>query len=176
MSGNFTTKDPATEDLTLEFTERFWSKVDKSGECWLWTATRLPKGYGKIAVKKKMKLAHRVSWMLANGRIPDGMLVLHNCPGGDNPQCVNPAHLFLGNHRTNASDMVSKGRARHGCLLGESHPGSRLTAAKVRSMFERAAKGESQRSIGKALGVAKCTVNNILCGRSWRHLGPSEAA
>lgn len=94
---------------TLE--ERFWSKVDKSGSCWVWTASKSPKGYGKIGIKNVPRLAHRVSYELANGPIPDGLMVCHNCPDGDNPACVNPAHLFLGTNTDNVQDMIKKGRA-----------------------------------------------------------------
>jgi hypothetical protein len=89
---------------------RFWSKVDKSGECWVWTAKALcENGYGRFYVGKKPLRAHRYSWELANGPITDGLFVCHRC---DNPPCVNPAHLFLGTHQDNMQDMVAKGRSR----------------------------------------------------------------
>jgi len=72
--------------------ERFWAKVDKSGECWMWTAASLPKGYGRFGVNGSVVLAHRFSWQLANGPIPDGMHVDHLC---HEPSCVRPSHLRL---------------------------------------------------------------------------------
>lgn len=68
-------------------------------------------GYGKLKSDDGLIGAHRASWILANGPIPDGLCVLHRC---DNPPCVNPAHLWVGTHADNAADKVAKGRARGG--------------------------------------------------------------
>src|SRR5687767_4720826 len=95
---------PASRPLS----ERFWEKVRKTDGCWLWTASRNAKGYGQIMYQRRPIHAHRVSWQLANGPIPDGLCVLHRC---DNPQCVNPGHLFLGTIVDNNRDMFAKGRA-----------------------------------------------------------------
>lgn len=84
--------------------ETFWSKVDKTGECWVWVAGRFVTGYGAY----RNQGAHRVSWGLMNGPIPAGLFVLHRC---DNPPCVRPDHLFLGTHTDNMHDKVAKGRA-----------------------------------------------------------------
>jgi hypothetical protein len=91
--------------------DRFLEKIgepDKHG-CWPWTATKNNKGYGMMADKTgiKMRLAHRISWELVYGPIPEGLLVLHHC---DNPGCVNPAHLFLGTQQDNMQDMARKER------------------------------------------------------------------
>jgi hypothetical protein len=94
---------------------RFWSKVDKSGECWPWTAGTGTFGYGMYWTDGKTVGAHRVSYELANGALQSGMFVLHSC---DNPACVNPRHLSAGTHRDNMRDMVSRGRA----LSGDRNP------------------------------------------------------
>ncbi len=89
--------------------ERFdekWIPVTETG-CWLWTAHVRTKGYGRIIVNCKVKHAHRVSWELHKGPIPDGLCVLHKC---DVPSCVNPDHLWLGTDKDNTQDMIKKGR------------------------------------------------------------------
>ena len=89
--------------------ERFFEKVDvrELTECWTWKASVDRTGYGRFYMNGKGEMAHRASWWMHNGEIPEGMLVLHHC---DNPPCVNPTHLFLGTHQDNAIDRNNKGR------------------------------------------------------------------
>jgi hypothetical protein len=94
---------------------RFWKHVEKTDDgCWEWTARCIPvpnhpdqRGHGQIRIDGKAVLTHRFSWELHNGPIPDGLLVLHRC---DNRPCVRPDHLFLGTHKDNTLDAMSKGR------------------------------------------------------------------
>lgn len=96
---------------------RFWDKVNKDGPvpvhaselgpCWVWTAYCDRFGYGHSRFDGRVWSAHRISWTLINGPIPDGLWVLHAC---DNPPCVNPAHLWLGTAADNAHDRDRKGR------------------------------------------------------------------
>lgn len=97
----------------LPLPERFWAYVDKSaghgpkGDCWIWTGGKLPGGYGLFHEGRKNIRAHRYSWELANGPIPDDLIVCHKC---DNPPCVNLDHLFLGTDADNVKDKMDKGR------------------------------------------------------------------
>ena len=87
--------------------QRFWDKVQKTETCWNWIAGDRGNGYGAFRFRKKVWDAHRVSWVLANGEIPDKLLVCHKC---DNRRCVNPNHLFLGSFTDNLLDSFNKGR------------------------------------------------------------------
>ncbi len=90
--------------------ERFWEKVDASGECWLWLGCTTPLGYGRItrgAAVDGSEYAHRVAWSLANGLIPEKKQVLHRC---DTRSCCNPEHLYLGTPADNMRDRDMRGR------------------------------------------------------------------
>lgn len=97
----------STEELLL--TIKFLSRIEKGEDCWMWTGTKAPTGYGCLTFSKKIRLAHRLSWELYHGQIPGGLFVLHKC---DNRICVNPNHLFLGTQRDNMLDMIKKGRSK----------------------------------------------------------------
>jgi hypothetical protein len=110
--------------LSVNFPMRFRRKITKTeAGCWLWAGTKLSDGYGLItrgAPFKGQITAHRAAWILSRGPIPAGLDVLHNCPGGDCPGCVNPAHLWLGSHADNMRDKIAKRRTTRG-VLGVSH-------------------------------------------------------
>lgn len=87
---------------------RFWSKVEKTPTCWHWTASLNDKGYGNFTINRKHILAHRLLFMVTHGVVlSTQQFVCHSC---DNPACVRPEHLFLGDNQTNMTDMKLKGR------------------------------------------------------------------
>lgn len=105
--------------MGLNSCEMFEDKYipEPNSGCWLWIGA-LRAGYGNFWYKGKNESAHRVSWLLHNGKIPDEKCVLHKC---DMPSCVNPDHLFIGTQRDNVIDAVSKGRQKN--LLGGRRAG-----------------------------------------------------
>lgn len=137
----------------------FWSYVKKSHEhgCWTWTWVRDRKGYGRW----RNKLAHRVSWEVRNGPIPDGLYICHTC---DNPPCVNPAHLYAGTHEDNTRDAVERGRTERPpqthCSRGHEKTGDNLAWVRYRGRG------------GKA--YAKCRTCENERGRRNRRKGHAE--
>lgn len=87
---------------------RFLNKVIKINGCWIWSAClKNTKSYGRMRIARKTQTAHRVSYQIFVGDIPDGICVCHKC---DTPACANPNHLFLGTHSDNTKDAFQKGR------------------------------------------------------------------
>lgn len=150
---------------------RFAKKVYKTSSCWVWTGARNRKGYGVFSLwPNGNRTAHRYSWELANGPIPNGMFVCHKC---DTPHCVNPDHLFLGTPRDNTHDMIAKGRHSRGEEHGESvrnaKKGNRkLTEYTVLKIKEKIQGGYTQRSIARIYGISQATVGQISRGVTWR--------
>lgn len=106
-------KPHSVPELTERELLRFDSFVDKPEQwssCWIWKGSKIGGGYGWMKIRGINYPAHRISWTIHYGQIPDGLFVLHNCPGGDNPACVNPDHLWLGTALDNNRDARDKGR------------------------------------------------------------------
>lgn len=142
----------------------FWAKVDKSGgadACWLWTAYRCRKTYGRFNWNGYQQNDHRVAYQILFGDIPEGLIVCHRC---DNPPCVNPAHLFLGTPLENMLDKIAKDR----CNLpsGLQHWKGKLSDAQIAEIRRRAASGKvKQRNLAKEFGVSPQRINDIVRGR-----------
>lgn len=150
-----------------DWRERFWLYVDRTSDdqCWLWTAYERPDGYGQLRVEGRGIVAHRVSWMLHYGPIPDGLFVCHKC---DVRLCVNPNHLFLGTAADNQTDMAAKGRGRGGEKRGDKNSNAKLTSHQVAEIRQLYAQGSgSCRSLAKQFGVSKSMINYIVRGLNW---------
>jgi hypothetical protein len=145
---------------------RFWNKVQKRGEndCWEWQAS-LCVGYGRFQVNGKLMLAHRYSWELHNGPIPEGLHVCHHC---DNRRCVNPAHLFLGTDKENRHDCEMKGRGRQ--PKGEANGQHKLTELQVCTIRNALLEGETLVRLAIQYNVTYGLIGHIKHGRAWKHV------
>lgn len=180
-----------TDDPVDDVVGRFWAHVEKTPTCWLWHSE---KRYGLFYTNSQQWGAHRFSWTLANGPIPDGLWVLHHC---DNPPCVRPDHLFVGTGVDNRRDCVAKGRASSGeqhwtnthpekratgdrnglrlhparAPMGERNAGSVVTAdvvMEIRRLHED--EGISRRDLEQRFGLSKSQIGKIVTRASWRHI------
>ena len=153
--------------INLELLERFHEKwvLNPETGCWEWTASTAGRGYGQFRIPgtRKNIYAHRLSYILFFGEIPDDSLVCHQC---DNPKCVRPSHLFVGTSAGNLQDMKTKGRH----LFGGRNLRSKLDDGKVRRIHTLSESGFSQAKIAKTCGVAQSTVWKILKGMRWEHI------
>lgn len=185
--------------------QRFWEKVNKDGpimpgmetNCWVWTATKDLDGYGRIVKLKKSLTAHRVSYKINCGPIPDNLFVCHKC---DNRACVRPDHLFLGTASDNNKDMMNKGRTARGekngrhthpekIYKGEKHwthvrPESivrgdkvntcKLTPTdviKIREIWDTAkVKRGLQTKLAKEFNITQSGIWSIINRKSWKHI------
>jgi hypothetical protein len=135
-------------------------------DCWLWTGHKHYLGYGLLNRKGKVWKAHRWSWTIFNGVIPDGMLILHKC---DVRNCVNPNHLFLGNQKDNMMDMAKKGRGVYPCLKGEKNAMSKLTLEKVKEIRKTySINKETMKTIAERYKVSPMTINRVINYKLWR--------
>jgi hypothetical protein len=145
---------------------RFWSKVEKSDGCWVWTGLKDHWGYGKIGVSiapdrsgQRMERAHRVSFRLAHGRDPDpDLFVCHRC---DNPSCVRPDHLYEGTHEQNMADMIDRGRETSGTRNAQA----KLTTEQVQEIRRRRDAGDRIQKVADDFGVSISQVSRIHHGQ-----------
>lgn len=152
-----------------KYIDRFWSRVSKGnpGDCWDWTGTKTPPGYGRFNVPKGAVYAHRLSYILNSGTIPDGMCVCHTC---DNPGCCNPAHLFAGTMADNMHDRDRKGRSKIGGA-GENNPRAKLTAAQVAEIRSKyIPRLYPQEKLAKEYHVKPYTIYEIISFRKWKQV------
>lgn len=151
---------------TLDYFEnRAW--VDEATGCWNWKQGRFSNGYGAFSECGRTRKAHRGAWEAVNGPIPEGMLICHHC---DNPQCVNPEHLFLGTGADNMNDKVRKGRAN--APRGSQHHKSKLTEHDVSIIKMLLDLGVQGQRLATLYDAHKMTISNIKTGRRWTHVAP----
>lgn len=129
------------------------SAVNEASGCREWVGAMFPQGYGRLMIDRRPAKAHRTSFILNKGPIPVGMFVCHRC---DNPKCIEPSHLFLGDDISNSADKAEKGRAK-----------KKLDAARAAEIKRRAASGEARAALAKEFGVTKQTVQQIATDKIW---------
>lgn len=181
--------------------DRFWAKVNKNGpmcealgtKCWIWTGWKFAEtGYGGFDIQFKKNLAHRYSYEISIGEIPEGLNVCHKC---DNPPCIRPDHFFLGTDTDNMQDATRKGRLPKGdqhylrlhpekilrgdqngarkhpekMSRGEKNGSAKLTWNQVREIRkDYATKQYSQRELGKLFKVDHSIIGGIVNLKSWK--------
>lgn len=131
----------------MTLADRFWKYAVVGMDCWGWAASTAPKGYGCLGLGGgRVGRAHRVSYELHYGPIPDGLHVLHTC---DNPGCVNPAHLRLGTNADNVADRQAKGRYRGGGGYNKGYRSSGALSERTRYRRARFAREGGTTPYGK---------------------------
>ena len=154
---------------------RFWAKVDKKDvdDCWNWIAKGRVQGYGVIGRQGKYGkkvLAHRLSYEIHNGPIPEnkdlhhGYVVMHTC---DNRLCVNPSHLVLGTQKENVRDMDKKGRRKVACKKGSSHHMTSITEEQAAQIYGMSG---VYRAIAEHIGCTLAVVKSIKRQVTWSHV------
>ncbi len=176
MKTIFALEAPQRTKLVDQFFER--ARVRSENECWPWNRSLTLSGYGRLKSQGYTWRAHRLSYELFKGPIPEGMLVMHAC---DNPECVNPSHLSVGTHADNNADKAKKGRAVSGekhhsrtnpeCLLrGEKHGRTSLTREDVIEMRCLAREGVADKALAELYGISASQAWRIVKGKFWQHL------
>ena len=168
MPGKHKRLTPVSERFERRFTP------EPNTGCWLWTGHALWSGYGQFRVSPNStdthKLAHRVSWELYRGEIPDRLFVCHTC---DVRCCVNPQHLFLGTAKDNTQDAVKEKRMGLRIkrpdmgMKGTAHPKAKLTDEQVRAI--RKAQGRLV-DLAAQFGVSIAVISKVRLRQLWRHI------
>ena len=156
--------------------DKFWKNVsvDKPYKCWEWIGAK-GNGYGKFYSNGKQLLAHRVSWVIHNGKLPkrDGndepLFVCHKC---DNPGCVNPDHLYLGTHFDNMQDRIVSPKSHN---KGEKHGLHKVGEKEVLEMRSKYIRNVyTLKMIAAEYDISYVEVHKIITRKTWRHLKQSS--
>ena len=153
-------RDPLTVEQRIEL----HTPERPTHGCWEWGGSKDSDGYGMIQIGLRARRVTRIVFELANGPIPQGMLVRHRC---DNRACVRLDHLELGSPRANSRDMVERGRSQP----GERNHNAKLNAGQVILIREAIASGERYSALARAYDVSEGLIRSIVRGRAWRHVG-----
>lgn len=151
--------------------ERFYDRVDQSGECWIWTGAVNHRrgGYGYFYDDDtRLRRAHRVAWEMDFGALSEDQVVMHTC---DTPSCVRLDHLRLGTQQENLTDMRWKGRGTVPPIeLGVQRYNARLDEEKVRRLRAARAAGESIAALARGMGVSATAAKRAARGDGWKHV------
>ena len=135
---------------------RFWQNVNKTDHCWLWIGSTKRGGYGQIAVSNRNVSAHRFSYELAHGSLPENIFVCHRC---DNPRCVRPDHLFIGTRTENMQDAKRKGRLANGFRLPNTKL-SELDVLTIRRIYRE--RRPRYKDIAMVFGVTTTAIGQLV--------------
>jgi len=148
--------------------ERFWRNVYRrqDHQCWPWRASVMIRGgYGQLNDRKRTLKAHRVSWELHFGQIPDGLMVRHMC---HNPLCCNPSHLLVGTAADNNADaVIAKRNVVPTPPTGESHHQTPLLESDVRLIRSSPASGAD---LARRYGISNSAISAIRKYKTWKHV------
>lgn len=148
--------------MTRRTKQRFDEKWSKDGDCWVWQAGELHRGYGGFYLDGEMIGAHRASIEIHKDGVPEGKYVLHTC---DRKMCVNPEHLYVGTQQENIDDALERGQV----VTGEDNPSTKLTRKDVQDIRTLYNSSDiTQSELGKEYGVDQSTVSKILNGEWWQ--------
>lgn len=155
--------------ITIDPKKRIMDGCDSSNgpnSCWNWTKSCFSDGYGQISLERKNWKAHRLSWTLFNGPIPEGKYVCHKC---DNKKCINPRHMFLGTHKDNMDDMRSKGRDNF--AKGERTGSAKLTEKQVLEIRDLWATGNWRIvDLCRKYNMTHVPIMCIVNRKTWKHI------
>jgi hypothetical protein len=160
--------------IDQKYIDRFYTKVDKTttpNGCWIWTASKDDKGYGNYGCpensKNKKYRAHRFSYLISKGPIPEDLVVRHKC---DNPSCVRPEHLELGTQYDNIQDRVNRNRSN--TAIGSKSGSSKLIDDQVKEIKTRVKLGYygNVKELSLEFNISKSAIRKIALNKTWKHI------
>jgi predicted XRE-type DNA-binding protein len=162
-------------DTKDKYIKRFWGHIDvlSEDECWQWLKGTDKDGYGIYHIKGNSVRAHRFSYLLTKGAIPEGMLICHSC---DNRKCCNPKHLWYGTGKDNSLDMASKQRQVFQknpelAARGETQGSSKLhneDVIEIRQKYQSG--GYTQQELASIYRVSQSAISAVVRNKYWIHL------